>query len=481
MHMTTKTLTTRFAVVGCLCLANPWWAAAQTPPVPPAPPALPAWVLPAPPPPMVAPPPPPVAPLPPLHAVPPVPPAPPAPPTPFAHGFDYHDLDFSRDFDVDVHLDFDQISRDVEKEMEKAGKEFEKASREFEKAFDFVYQNPSSKAGPVPFSPTVKVTPFSNADGLYDSAHSLIDSGRYDRAIEQLNRLIQQFDGKPDAMANRVDAAMYWKAYAQLKESTLNEALTTLGDLQKRFADSRWLKDARALEVEVRQASGQRVSPEGQADEELKLLALRGLMQADPERALPMVEQLMSGNSSVKVKENALFVLSQSREPRARDMLLNVARSSTNPDVQLRAVRYLGAMRTPESRQVLDDIYRSTNDAAVKRSIITAYISSQAMDRLNEILRSEKDVQLRRTVVRSLGGARQQAGAAEALRTAYQNEFNADLRKDIISALSSQQNASILVALARVEKNPELKREMVSRLSTMKVKEATDYMVELLK
>src|SRR5262249_35824465 len=148
---------------------------------------------------------------------------------------------------------------------------------------------------------------------------------------------------RPDPTANRVDAALYWKAYVQLKESDFKEAQATLNTLQQKFTDSRWLRDAKALAVEVQQASGQRVSPEAQNDEDLKLLALRGLMQADPDRALPMIEQIMAGNSSVRVKENALFVLSQSRDPRSRTIIASVARGG-NPDLQMRAVRYLGAM-----------------------------------------------------------------------------------------------------------------------------------------
>jgi hypothetical protein len=44
-----------------------------------------------------------------------------------------------------------------------------------------------------------------------------------------------------------------------------------------------------------------------------------------------------------------------------------------------------------------------------------------------------------------------------------------------------QNNAAGLVTLARAEKNVEVKKEIVSRLSMMKSKEATDYLMELLK
>ena len=342
-------------------------------------------------------------------------------------------------------------------------------------------QGPRPVPQPVPPKASVSVRVNSPAEGLYDSAHDSIDAGRYDRAIDQLDRLISQYEGRPDPMANRVDAAMYWKAYAQMKESAFKEAQATLESLQQKFADSRWLKDAKALSVEVQQAAGQRVSPDAQNDEEIKLLALRGLMQADPDRALPMIEQILAGNSSVRVKENALFVLSQSRDPRTRGIITSVARGG-NPDLQLRAVRYLGAMRTPESRQSLQEIYRSTTDAAVKRSILQAYQNSDSIDQLSEIAKNEKDPQIRRQAIRYIGAMqRRNAGSSELLKSLYNAESDLDIKKEIVSSLASGQNAATLVELAKAEKNPEATRYIVSRLSTMKSKEATDYMVELLK
>ena len=107
------------------------------------------------------------------------------------------------------------------------------------------------------------------------------------------------------------------------------------------------------------------VSAAAQADEDLKLLALRGLMRSDPERTLPMVEQVLGGNSSVRVKENALFVLSQSRSPRAWEIISGIAKGSTNPDLQLKAIRYIGTMGGPDRLQTLADIYRGSTDTAV--------------------------------------------------------------------------------------------------------------------
>ena len=388
--------------------------------------------------------------------------------------------------------------------------------------------------------PGRSVSPLTRAESLYEQALSSIDRDQLDRAVEQLERLIGQFDGQSaaTAAAAKVDGAFYWKAYSQVKQNKIDDALTTLDVMQKKFKDSRWLKDAKALEAEARQTSGQTISPEAQADEELKLLALRGLMQSDPERGVPMIEQLLAGNSSIKVKTNALFVLSQSRSARARDIITGVAKGGANPDLQLRAVRYLGAMGGPENRQVLEEVYRSTNDVSVKRAvirsmvpagdrarllsiakseslpelrseavgqlgamrattelselygtesspdikrrIIQSFMVAGASDKLTELARTEKDPELRRTAIRNLG-VMNASKTGDVLRSLYSSETNAAVKEEIINALFVQRNATALVEMARAEKDPAMKREIVSRLSNMRTKEATDYLLELLK
>jgi HEAT repeat protein len=369
------------------------------------------------------------------------------------------------------------------------------------------------------------------ADELYDEGREAIEEGRFDRAIDRFTRLIEM-------KTNRTDAALYWKAYSQSKLGQRAEALNTLTDLQKRFTDSRWSRDAKALEVEVRQASGQPVSAAAQDDDELKLMALRGIMQSDPEQAFPIIEKMLAGANSPRVKDRALFVLSQSRSARARDLIANVAKGNANPDLQLRALRYLGIMGGAENRQVLADVYRGSSDVSVKRAILRSFMVAgdrerllaaaksegnaelrgeavqqlgvmnagaelnelyqteqavdvkkrilQAMfvgnqsDKLIELAKGERDPELRRTAIRNLG-LMKRPGTAEALVSIYGSDQNAEVRRSVVNALFLQNNARALVDLARAERNVEMKKDIVSKLSLMKSKEATDYLLELLK
>ncbi len=359
---------------------------------------------------------------------------------------------------------------------------------------------------------------------LYQKGKAAIDARRWDRAVEAL------------AEAHG-DDALYWKAYALNKLGRREEALTALGQLRKGYPDSRWLDDAKALELEVRQNSGQNVNPNAEPDEDLKLMALNGLMNNDPDRALPMLEKFLQGNQSPKLKERALFVLAQSDNPKARQILLQIARSGSNPDLQMKAINYLGIMGSKENRQLLSDLYASSGDPNVKRAILHAFMVSgdrehllQAAkseknpdlrmeaihqlgisggqselwqlyqvessidvkenilhsmfiggntDRLIEVARGEKDVRLRKAAIHSLGlMGGEHTGAA--LVSMYSSESDAGLRGEIVNALFIQGNAKAMVELARKESNPELKKTIVGKLSIMGNKDATEYMLELL-
>jgi len=170
------------------------------------------------------------------------------------------------------------------------------------------------------------------AERAYQQARKLADKGQWEEALKA-------FDEASQKGGSRADGALYWKAYAQNKLHQQAEALTTLAELKKSFPDSRWLKDARALDEEVRRASRQPSDdPGSQTDEELKLLAINSLIHTDPDKALPILMRLLEGNASPKIKEKALFVLSQSGSDKAREIVANFARGKSNPELQLKSL-----------------------------------------------------------------------------------------------------------------------------------------------
>jgi HEAT repeat protein len=225
--------------------------------------------------------------------------------------------------------------------------------------------------------------------------------------------------------------------------------------------------------VELKQASGIAVSGDVQNDEELKLIALNGLIDVAPDRAIPAVRDLLKKSSSPRLKERALFVLAQSDSPQSRDILVQFARGNGNPDLQLKAVEYIGMQKN--NGQLLSEIYASNTDSAVRRRVLQSYMMARDKERLVQAARTEQDVELRREAISLLGGLK----AEPELVQLYATETNQDIKKRIIHSIRGANSAKGLVDIFRKESNPELKREVVQMLSSMRTKEATDFLMEL--
>ena len=222
----------------------------------------------------------------------------------------------------------------------------------------------------------------------FDRARDQLDSERWERAIDGFNQVVA-------LKGTRADGALYWKAYAQDRLGQRSEALATIAELTKTYPKSGYLKQAQALEMEVRRKAGQPVNPDDQKDEDLKLLALNSVMNSDPERAIPLLEKVLQGPSSPKLRSKAVFVLAQSNSPKARQILRDLARGSSGPELQNQAIQQLGVMGGAESRAILAEVYTSSTDVDVKRRILRAFMVSGEKQRLFAAAQSEQNADLR--------------------------------------------------------------------------------------
>jgi len=364
---------------------------------------------------------------------------------------------------------------------------------------------------------------------LYESGTDAIDESHWQEAAEKFDQVIK-LHGK------RMDAALYWKAWALNKLGRRQDALTTLAELKRTAPQSRWANDAKALDIEIRQASNQPVAVDDQSSCELKLLAINGLQQMDPERAVPMLEKMLHGADCPKLRGQALFVLAQSSSPQAREVIARTARNDADPDLQRKAIQDLGLFSGDWGRRQLGEIYSATKSTDTKKRILNAFMVSgdrdrilaaakdekdpelrgeairqlgvmgarneiwqlysketsvevkkkilQAMwisgdmERVTELARTEKDRDLRLAAIRDLGLMGEKSG--DTLVSLYSSDSDPEVKRAVIQGLFVSGNAKALVTLARKETNPELKKAIVRQLSLMNSKEATEYLMEIL-
>ena len=305
-------------------------------------------------------------------------------------------------------------------------------------------------------------------DDLYEQGQDALEEQRWQRAVDRFSSVIA-------AKSTRADAALYWKAYALDKLGQKAEALTSVGELLKGYPQSRWISDAKVLELQVRQSSGQAVRPEAEADEDLKLLAMQGLQHSAPEQVIPMIEKILQGTSSPRLKERALFVLAQSNSAPARQLLANVARGASNPDLQRKAIQYLGVHGGSENRALLAQIYESSTDVDIKRRILRSFGVAGDRTRVLAAATSETTPELRAEAVQQLGVM----GAQDELWQLYQKESSADIKKRIMQAMFVGGGATRLIDLANTEQNPELRRTAIRNLGLMGSSRTSDALLAI--
>jgi len=369
-------------------------------------------------------------------------------------------------------------------------------------------------------------------DQNFSSGQGHLGQRQYEQAIMRFDRSIAQ-------KSPRADASLYYKAWAQFKLGKTEDAVATIAQLRKEYPQSRYLNDAKVLEADARRLKPQDIVD----DDEILILAIGSLQQAEAERAVPLLEAVLNKNNSLAVKKRALYMLAlKSDQPKARAILLSYAKGGGNPDLQLEAIRYIAQNRDRQTTSAdLQQIYQSTQDTAVKLAIISAFRQSGntpmlvnianstatpieirrsaingiagigvpqdlwvlyqkeenkdlrlqmisafgsmgALDQLNQVLKTEKDPEVRRRAVRSLGNLKSEQ-TGKMLVDMYGTEPDVETRQAVISALGNQNNAEALVAIARKEQNLQLRTSIVKRLADMaeRSKVAADFMLEIIK
>jgi HEAT repeat protein len=190
-------------------------------------------------------------------------------------------------------------------------------------------------------------------------------------------------------------------------------------------------------------------------NEELKIAAVEALMSAPPERALPIVRKVMTGNHSDEVKERALFILSQIDAPEAQAILLETARNSSG-DLQHEAIRMIAIGGDEQSLGSLKEIY-ATGDSAVKESVLEAYLIADDAKSVFEIASATQDPDEFEDAVEMLGAM----GALDELRQLRESGGNSEV---LVEAYAIAGDYESLRAMALDTSDVEIQEEAIEAL-----------------
>jgi HEAT repeat protein len=329
----------------------------------------------------------------------------------------------------------------------------------------------SEQQGQQPF-----LTMSDQSSGNYTSGLTLMTERKYDQAVVRFDRVIARKEAN-------ADGALYHKAFCQAKLGQTNEALATLAELKKSYDKSAYLKDARALEADVR-----KLGPDQVDDEEIKILAIQSLQHQHPDQAIPLLEGVLGkSTNSLNMKYRALYVLAGLEAPRAHQVLLSYAKGSGNPDLQRKAISYLGSRGQKTTAAELIDIYNSTTDYDVRYAVIGAFRSAGAKTPLMALASSgtlagqqvnvvdARDLALRS---RAISGLADLASAQE-LWPLYLKEEHKDLRAQWVSVFASMGAVDQLMQIVKSEKDPGVQQRAIRALGNIKAEKTGTTLVDL--
>jgi HEAT repeat protein len=278
------------------------------------------------------------------------------------------------------------------------------------------------------------------ANQAYERGRRALDRGSWQEAIEAFGLAAED--------PGLADAGLYWQAYAYSKVPDAKRALELVASLESRFPKSTWRDDAQALAAEIRGGSARGASSD---DEDLKLMALNGLMQADEEAAIPVLEEFLSSEKSNRLRERALFVLAQSESEEAHAILARVARGEKDPELQRQAIRYLGVHGSDRGLVLLADLYRELSSKEARATVLESFMIAGDEKRLLDLAKNEPDLELRGRAIHLLGTM----DATAELWELYQREASEEVKEKMLQAFMVAGDEEHLLGVARDKRQSE--------------------------
>ncbi|MCW9015392.1 MAG: HEAT repeat domain-containing protein, partial [Kangiellaceae bacterium] len=261
------------------------------------------------------------------------------------------------------------------------------------------------------------------------------------------------------------------------------------------------------------------------------------LLSSSNQRATEILQKILSGNSSNRIKKRAMFVLSQSGDPKAFKAISDIAIGKNNDALQIYAIETLGISGEKSSSKVLKEIYQKSSSKKVKGKVLDSFMMAGDSTTLISLAKSESDKELKGKTISLIGvmgestvlvsmykdksfegfkgkilegiaigdGAEQLQNIVETeteqkylvkaiekmgiinarkagpiLVDLYSKRTEVEVKHAVIKALFIQSNGKAMLEIVKQEKDPALKRQALKYLSMMDSDEVLDYFSKVL-
>lgn len=302
---------------------------------------------------------------------------------------------------------------------------------------------------------------------LYRQGQELMAKSDWRQALERFRQLEERMTERGES---NVDTAIFWQAYVLVQGKRPSDARRTVDRLREKYPQSRWIAEAETL-LRQNDAAGEAVTPDGDGD--LAEIAVEGLMNAPPERAVPLLKKVLRGKQPDKVKRRALFVLSQLDSREALVELVDIARNGA-PSLRSEAIRMLGVSGDDKALAELATLYK-TAAPAEKREVLRAWMIAERKDLVFAAARDETDTALREDAIQLLGAME----AIDELKQLLPNIQDPRLLSQLVQALGVADDVPALVQVATSHPSEATRLEAYRAIGVAGGQKASDALVGL--
>ena len=338
----------------------------------------------------------------------------------------------------------------------------------------------------------------SEATTVFRSARDLITDGDWAKAQEKFDQYVSEFPNEKN-----IDAALYWKAYAEQKLAKYEQCRSTIDRLLQKYPNTNWKDDARTLLAQVPGAStlayadlvrtvqaqaviappaieqplvyGQvGVAPQvtvapatpiapiegiaigvGAADDsdddnsidpcEFKIVVLQALFQTDVQRGIMAASEWLKPGSTqtVRCKGAALTLLGRNGGKAVTPVILGVARNEPDLKLRARAISALGATNDDSVVDSLRDFAMSSQDNSIVEASLYAlsrHTGERAITVLSEFATNNSRTVAQRKVAIASIASRAGDPAVDALFRIYDGDQTVEIRKAVIYGFANRKS-----------------------------------------
>jgi hypothetical protein len=220
-------------------------------------------------------------------------------------------------------------------------------------------------------------------DAQREAAREALNQAEYEKAAQMLAEVYELEKERQEAGND-----LYWQAFARYKLQRTQElkiAAELLQLQQEHYQQAETVHEGEALLARLYAELAERgeveaareihmMSEDEMRAEEARVAALESLMRMNPEKAMPILEDIMTGKkeASPEFRRHAIFILCRMEDDRSEDILIDMLQTTEDPEMLTELVMCLSMKESDRALDAIVDLFEKSDDPEVDEAAMFA-------------------------------------------------------------------------------------------------------------